>query len=79
MFFIVQKEIRRGKRAGHVLRYEEYVDGTEIEVVEVGHCRHAFSAGMHASIKLRDCQSRSWLLRLSTHHDSLALVLKDVT
>jgi hypothetical protein len=37
---------------GDVLRDEEDVDCAQIEVVEVGHSRHAFTASVHASIEL---------------------------
>jgi hypothetical protein len=46
-------EVTSLEREGRdLLADEEDIDGTEIEVVEVWHCRHAFSACMHTSVKL---------------------------
>ena len=44
--------LRQVKERGDVLADQKDVDCTEIEVIEVGHCRHAFSASMHASVEL---------------------------
>ena len=49
--------LRQVKEKGDVLADQKNIDGTEVEVIEVGHGRHALSASMHASIKLHTCQT----------------------
>ena len=36
----------------NVLADKKDINGSKVEVIEIGHGRHAFSASMHTSIKL---------------------------
>jgi hypothetical protein len=64
-----------GRGRGNVLTDEQYIDGAKVEFVEEGHGRHAFSAGMHAYIKLLSGQRDSCNRESVAHHDRLSLVL----
>jgi hypothetical protein len=46
------KRYNSGRDRRNVLADEEDIDSTEVEIVKVGHSRHAFSASMHTGVEL---------------------------
>jgi hypothetical protein len=47
---VFQEKGRKGE--DDVLRDEEDIDSAQIEIIEIGHGRHAFSTSVHTSVKL---------------------------
>lgn len=64
----------------YVLADQEDINCSQIKIVKIRHGCHAFSASVHTGIELFPSSARfvSIFAHLS-YHDSLALVLKDVT
>lgn len=63
----------------NILTDEQDINSSEIEIVEIGHCCHAFAACMHSSVKLQYTLMMSMSVqRCLTYHDSLALILQNM-
>jgi hypothetical protein len=71
--------LRGGRKGdGHVLGDEQNIDGAQVEVIEVRHRRHAFSASVHSSIELCNQSVTKLRANSSTYHDCLAFVLQNM-